>query len=131
MEGLQLVDIKDTVEMNMEIQQVMEQRFDLSMSATITMLSLREKLRFLSDSKLTNLLSRDVDIPDNVDNIDNVTAMVLREIIRLFGTLRSGHQEINVGEEQFRYYWRNLRKRRHPQLQRSTWSTISRQRTPT
>jgi hypothetical protein len=63
------------------------------------MSSLWEKLGFLLDTKFAmNLLSRDVDIPDDVDN---VTAMVLREIIFLFGTLRSGHQEINLGEEQF------------------------------
>jgi hypothetical protein len=58
MEGSQLVDIKDTEEMNGEIQQVTEQRFDLSMSATITMPFLWEKLGFLSDTKFaTNLLS--------------------------------------------------------------------------
>jgi hypothetical protein len=99
MEGLQLVDIKDTNKMNAEIQQVTEQRFDLSMSATITMSSLWEKLGFLSDTKFaTNLLSGSVDIPDNVDD---VMAMVLREIICLFNTQRYGHQEINLGEENF------------------------------
>ncbi len=99
MEGLQLVNIKDIEEMNAEIQRVTEQHFDLSMSATITMSSLWKKLGFLLDTEFaTNLLSGSVDIPDDVDN---VTAMVLREIICLFGTRRSGHQEINLGEEQF------------------------------
>ncbi len=56
----------------------------------------------------TNLLSGDVDIPDN---IDNVTAMVLREIIHLFDTLRSAHQEINLGDKQFRYYWRKFKEK--------------------
>ncbi len=74
-----MVNIEDTEEMNAEIQCVTEQRFDLSMSATITISSLQEKLGFLSDTKFaTNLLSRDIDIPDVVDN---VMAMVLREII--------------------------------------------------
>jgi hypothetical protein len=78
MKGLQLVDIEDTEEMNAEIQQVMEQRFDLSMSTTISMSSLQEKLRFILDTKFaTNLLSGSIDIPDNVDD---VTVMVLREI---------------------------------------------------
>jgi hypothetical protein len=40
MEGFNVVDITDTKEMNVEIQQVTEQRFDLSMSALITMSSL-------------------------------------------------------------------------------------------
>jgi hypothetical protein len=109
MEGLQLVDIKDIEEMNAEIQRVTEQRFNLSMSTTITMSSLQEKLEFLLDTKFaTNFLSRDVDIPDDVDN---VTAMVLREITPLFGTLRSSHQEINLGEEQLRYYWRKFKEK--------------------
>jgi hypothetical protein len=85
--------------MNGEIQQVTEQRFDLSMSATITMPFLWEKLGFLSDTKFTtNLLSGSVDIPEDEDD---VTELVLREIICLFSTLRSGNQEINLGEEQF------------------------------
>jgi hypothetical protein len=37
MEGTEVVDIVETKEMNTEIQQVTEQRFDLSMSASITM----------------------------------------------------------------------------------------------
>ncbi len=99
MEGLQLVDIEGTEEMNAELQQVMEQHFNLSMSATITMSSLWEKLGFLSDTKFTtNLLSGSVDIPEDEDD---VTELVLREIICLFSTLRSGNQEINLGEEQF------------------------------
>ncbi len=93
-----MVDIKDTEEINIEIQQVTKQCFNLSMSAIITMSSLREKLGFLLFTKFaTNLLSRDADIPDGV--VDKVTAMVLREIILLYGTLRSGHQEINLGEK--------------------------------
>jgi hypothetical protein len=93
------VDIIETKEMNAEIQQVTEQRFDLSMSASITISSLQEKLGFLSDTEFaTNLLSGKVEIPDDVDN---VTAMILREIISLFQTLHSEHQEITLGEEQF------------------------------
>jgi hypothetical protein len=60
---------------------------------------LREKLGFLSDNKFaTNLLSGNVEIPDG---LEDVTAMILREIIRLFQTLNSEHQEITLGEEQF------------------------------
>jgi hypothetical protein len=82
----------------------MEQRLDLSMSESITMSLLREKLGFLSDTKFaTNLLSGKVEIPDN---IDNVTTMILRDIIRLFQTLHSEHQEITLGEEQFQSNWR-------------------------
>ncbi len=107
MEGLQLVDINDTEEMNAEIQCVTEQCFDLSMSATTIMSSLQEKLGFLLDTEFaTNLLSGDIDIPDDVND---VTALVLREIICLFGTLWSSHQKINLGEEQFRCYWRKFK----------------------
>ena len=65
-----MVNIEDTEEMNAEIQCVTEQRFDLSMSATITISSLQEKLGFLSDTKFaTNLLSRDIDIPEDVEDV--------------------------------------------------------------
>ncbi len=47
----QVIDIHDIVAMNTtEIQNVMEQRFDLSMSTPITMSLLRDKLRFLSNT---------------------------------------------------------------------------------
>ncbi len=79
------------------------------MIASITMSSLQEKLGFLSDTKFaTNLLSGDIKIPDNVDD---VTAMILREIIRLFQTLHSEHQEITLEEEQFQYYWRKFKEK--------------------
>jgi hypothetical protein len=51
MNGIEVVDIVETKEMNAEIHQVTEQRFDLSMSMSITMSSLREKLGFLSDTE--------------------------------------------------------------------------------
>jgi hypothetical protein len=99
MNRTEVVDIIETKEMNAEIQRVTEQRFNLSMSASITMSLLQEKYGFLSDTKFaTNLLSGKVEIPDDVDN---VTAMILREIICLFQTLHSEHQEITLGEEQF------------------------------
>jgi hypothetical protein len=99
MNETEVVDIVETKEMNAEIQRVTEQRFDLSIGASITMSSLREKLGFLSDNKFaTNLLSSKVEIPDN---IGDVTTMILREIICLFQTLHSEHQEITLGEEQF------------------------------
>ncbi len=69
------------------------------MSTSITLSLLGEKLGFLSDTEFaTNLLSGEGEIPDDVDN---VTTMILREIIRLFRTLHSEHQEITLGEEQF------------------------------
>ena len=64
-----------------EIQTVTEKRFDLSMSAPITMSSLRTQLGFLSDTDFANkLLAGDVHIPWDVDD---VTATVLGEVIRL------------------------------------------------
>ena len=45
-----VVDVTATDEMNREIQTVTEKRFDLSMSAPITMSSLRTRLGFLSDT---------------------------------------------------------------------------------
>jgi hypothetical protein len=79
------------------------------MSTPITMSSLREKLGFLSDTKFANnLLSGNVDIPDDVDD---VTAMILREICCLFQTLQSNQREITLGEEQFRYYFRKFKEK--------------------
>jgi hypothetical protein len=59
-----VVDIMATNEMNREIQTITEKRFDLSMSAPITMSSLRTRLGFLSDTDFANsLLLGDVHIP--------------------------------------------------------------------
>jgi hypothetical protein len=109
MEGYSIVDITNTKEMNAEIQQVTEQRFNLSMNAPIMVSSLREKLGFLSDTEFANnLLRGNVEIPDN---IDDVTAMILREICRLFQTLQSDQSEITLGEDQFRYYLRKFKEK--------------------
>jgi hypothetical protein len=78
MENGQVVDITDTNEMNKEIQTVTVKWFDLSMSAPITMSSLRTRLGFLSNTDFANsLLAGDVHIPWNVDN---VTATILGKI---------------------------------------------------
>ena len=59
-----VIDVTDTVNMNREIQTVTEKRFDLSMSAPITMSSLHPRLGFLSDTDFANsLLAGDVHIP--------------------------------------------------------------------
>ncbi len=105
----EVIDITETEEMNKEIQDVTEKRFDLSMSAPITMSLLHEKLGFLSDTDFAiSLLQGDVYIPDD---IDNVTTMVIEEIIRLFQMFQEDHAEINLGESECRYYWRKFRER--------------------
>lgn len=102
-----VVDITDTDEMNNEIQTVTEKRFDLSMSAPITMSSLRTRLGFLSDTDFArHLLAGDVHIPWDVDD---VTATILEEVIRLFGLLREGHCEVDLTADQFRFYCPGLR----------------------
>ena len=99
-----VVDATATNEMNREIQTVTEKRFDLSMSAPITMSSLRTRLGFLSDTDFANnLLTGNVHIPWDVDD---VTATVLEEIIRLFVLLREGHGVVDITADHFRYYWR-------------------------
>jgi len=104
-----VVDISTTDEMNREIQAVTEKRFDLSMSAPITMSSLRTRLGFLSDTDFANsLLTGDVHIPWDVDD---VTATVLEEVIRLFGLLREGHGVVEITADHFRYYWRRFKER--------------------
>ncbi|KAL3795721.1 hypothetical protein ACHAW5_004491 [Stephanodiscus triporus] len=66
----QVINITAINEMNWEIQTVTEKRFDLSMSAPITMSSLCRRLGFLSDTEFaTNLLSSDVHIPGDVDDV--------------------------------------------------------------
>jgi len=104
-----VVDVTAMDEMNREIQTVTEKRFDLSMSAPITMSSLRTRLGFLSDTDFANnLLTGDVHIPWDVDD---VTATVLEEVIRLFGLLRDGHGVIDITADHFRYYWRRFKER--------------------
>jgi hypothetical protein len=79
MEQGEVIDIYDEEEMNQEIQVTMEKRFDLSMSAPITMTSLRERLWFLSDMDCAmSMLWGEVYIPIDVEN---ATAIVIEEII--------------------------------------------------
>ena len=104
-----VVDITATYEMNREIQNVTEKRFDLSMSAPITMSLLRTRLGFLSDTDFANsLLAGDVHISWDVDD---VTATILDEIIPLFSILREGHDVVDVTADHFRYYWRRFKER--------------------
>jgi hypothetical protein len=79
MEHGEIVDIYETEAMNLEIQVTMEQRFDLSMSAPITMTSLRNRLRFLSNTEFAmQMLRNEVHVaPD----IDATTTLVLKEMI--------------------------------------------------
>jgi hypothetical protein len=105
----EIVDIYETQEMNREIQEVTEERFDRAMSAPITMTSLRERLGFLSDTEFAKeMLKGDVHIPSDVDP---TTTLVLEEIIRLFGTLHEGHTEIGLRADEFRHYWRRVREK--------------------
>ncbi len=105
----EVLDITETEEMNKEIQEVTEKRFDLSMSAPITMSLLHKKLGFLSNTDFAiSLLHGDVHIPDDVDD---VTMMVIKKIIRLFRTFQEDHAEITLGESEFQYYWRKFREK--------------------
>ena len=102
-----IVDIHETLAMNAEIQKVTERRFELSMSALITMTSLHERLGFLSDTDFAaQMLRGEAHIPLDVDAS---TTLVLEEIIRLFGSLHEGHSEITLEAEEFRHYWLSAR----------------------
>ncbi len=102
----EVVDIYKTKAMNIEIKVTTEQRFGLSMSAPITMTSLRDRLGFLSDTDFAiQMLRGEVHIPSDVDA---TTTLVLEEIIRLFGMLHEGHIEITLETEEFKYYWRRV-----------------------
>ncbi len=79
MEQGEVVDIYKTEAINLEIQVTTEQQFDLSMSAPITMTSLRDRLGFLSDMEFAmQMLRSEVHIPSDVDA---TTTLVLEEII--------------------------------------------------
>jgi hypothetical protein len=79
MEHGEVVNIYETEAMNPEIQVTTEQQFDLSMSAPITMTSLRDRLGFLSDTEFAmQMLRNKVHIPPDVDA---TTTLVLKEII--------------------------------------------------
>jgi hypothetical protein len=109
MEDGEVVNITETEEMNREIQAVTEKQFDLSMSALITMLSLREKLGFLSDTDFaTSLLWGEVHI---WADIDDATTTVIKEIIRLFQTLWEDHTDFTLGESDFRHFWRKFKEK--------------------
>jgi hypothetical protein len=93
--------------MNKEIQAVTEQQFNLSMSAPITMSSPRSWLGILSDTGFAiSLLAGEVHIPWDVED---VTAIILWEVICLFQLLQEGHSVVTLGDEQFQYYWHNCK----------------------
>ncbi len=103
MEGGRVVDVMETEAMNTEIQVVTEQRFDLSMSAPITVSSLREKLGFPSNTDFArSLLNGEVHVPPDVDN---VTTIVIEEIQWLFQTFKGGYSEITLRDDNFCFYW--------------------------
>ncbi|KAL3785756.1 hypothetical protein ACHAW5_003598 [Stephanodiscus triporus] len=104
-----VVDITNTEEMNKDIQTVTETRFDLSMSAPISMSSLQQRLGFLFDTDFANsLLEGEVQIPWDVDD---VTAIILDEIICLFALLREGHTVVDLTADHFRYFWRRFKEK--------------------
>ncbi len=99
MENGQVINIYEVEEMNREIQVTTEKCFDLSMSAPITMSSLRERLGFLSNTEFAmNMLRGEVHIPADVDN---ATTIVIEEIMCLFQTLHKGHAEVLLGADEF------------------------------
>ncbi len=109
MEGGEEINITETEEMNKEIQEVTEKRFDLLMSTPNMMFLLCKKLCLLSDTDFAiSLLHGNVHIPDNVDD---VTTTVIEEIISLFRTFQEDHAEITLGESEFQYYWRKFREK--------------------
>ncbi len=106
MEHGEVANIYKTEAMNRKIQVTMEQRFNLSMSAPITMTSLRDRLGFLSNTEFAmQMLRNKVHIPSDVDM---TTTLVLEEIIQLFDTLQDGHIKITLGAEDFKYYWQRV-----------------------
>jgi hypothetical protein len=43
--------------------------------------------------------------------MNDVTTMVIEEIIRLFKTLQEDHAEMTLGESKFWYYWKKFREK--------------------
>ena len=68
-----------------------------------------DKLGFLSDTNFaTSLLHGNIHVPDDMND---VTTMVIEEIIRLFKTLQEDHAEMTLGESKFWYYWKKFREK--------------------
>jgi hypothetical protein len=89
--------------MSKEIQMMTVKCFDLSMSASITMSSLRKRLGFSSDMDLaTIMLTGKVHIQADVNDI---TTTIIEKIICLFLLLQEGHLECVLEDDHFRYYW--------------------------
>ena len=101
----ELVDVTDKDDMESEIQEVTERRFDLAHSAPATMSSLVEKLGYLSDTEFAKLfLKGEEEVPSDVDE---KTRLVLEEIARLGMRLEAFDGErLEMTEEKFRQYWR-------------------------
>ena len=100
--------ITDKEDMNAEIQQVTEKRFDLAHSAKISLSSLKDKLGYLSDTEFAKeLLDGSVDIPSDVDD---TTTLVLEEIGRLGMEIQhEDGQKFTITPEQFKYFWRKVK----------------------
>ena len=97
------VDVTDGIEMNTEIQNVTERRFDLARSAPVMTSSLTPMVGFCADTPFAHQLVQGVvDIPQDVDN---VTTRMIEEIQVLWDQLREKHQAPEITKFDFKQYW--------------------------
>jgi hypothetical protein len=103
MDGDRVVDILEALDMNKEIQQVMEKRFDLARSVPVTSSFLCNLIGYNADTVFArDLLQLKVPIPSYVDVI---TAELINEMCHLWTRLHSSHRPVDITPAIYKYYW--------------------------
>ena len=105
-----LVDITDKEEMEKEIQEVTEKRFDLAHSAPVSMSVLIERMGYMSDADFANeLFAGTVELPDD---LDAATTTILEEICKLGMEIRTSEGEVfDITPQEFKRYWKKAREK--------------------
>ncbi len=97
------VDVLEASEMNKEIQEVTEKRFDLAHSAAITRSSLQHLVRYCATTTFAmDLLNGRETMPADVDDD---TATLICEFQRIFKHLRHKHTPVDITPDNYCFYW--------------------------
>ncbi len=97
------VDVLEASEMNKEIQEVTEKRFDLAHSAAITRSSLRHLVGYCTTTTFAmDLLNGREAMPADVDDD---TATLICEFQRIYKHLRHTHTPVDITPDNYCFYW--------------------------
>ncbi len=102
------VDVLEALEMNKEIQEVTEKRFNPAHSAAITRSSLQHIVRYCATTTFAmDLLNGREAMP--VD-MDDDTATLICEFRRIFKNLRHKHTPVDITPDNYCFYWGRVSK---------------------